>query len=373
VITPAAAIIATILLAPVEYRGGEISDDQVLRVDERGVLVRTQPIAPESAALAPATRTISWHRVKRVLGPRAPEAEPFSTIAEDAWRAAERLRRGDAPLAEPLFERLAEIYAGFEGPTAGVVAEGLLLCRIDRGAWGQAIGPWLDFAEHLRASDALANPPFATRPIDERTLLAPQLPPMWRPGDLTTSIERAATRRLGASDPIVAALAAWTSAAARFERTGNASLPALDPEIAQRPGVALLSVIVTARAGDPTQRADARADLTRLITRHEGEWIEAWARAALGRSLLRESADDTRLDAVLELLHVPARFAETQPYLAGLALAEAAAELHAQGQTAQADRLRARLLRNFPGHSAIPWLEQTLSANPPAPQGDDPA
>lgn len=357
----AAAMSGALLAGQVELRGGEVREVEVVRVDERGVRVRSSMETDDAGGDAPGvTRTISWHRVKRVMGPRAEDARAYAAIAEDAWRASERLRRGDAPLAEPLFERLDEVYAGVEGPTASVVSEGLLLCRLDRGAWEQAIGPWLDVAASVRADEELAEPPFGRRPIDEATLLARDLPPMWVDPALTEAVESAANRRLGAGDEVVAALAAWTAAAARFERTGDASLPEMSGDASEHPGVRLMRLVVSARAGDAPRRSAARSDLARLAQRRTGEWVEAWARAGVGRSLLLEESEEARLDGVLELLHLPARFGDSQPYLAGLALAEAAAELHEQGRGDEARRLRGRLLRHFPGHSAIEWLRPRL-------------
>jgi hypothetical protein len=84
-------------------------------------------------------------------------------------------------------------------------------------------------------------------------------------------------------------------------------------------------------------------------------WVEAWVRFGVGQSLLMEPDDATRRAGVVELLHVPVRFGSVQPYLAGVALARAAAAMDEIGPSDEADRLFAELADRFVGHPALEW------------------
>src|SRR5690606_16150177 len=115
------------------------------------------------------------------------DAAPYMPTAEDAWRARTRLERADAVGAEPLFEDLFDRTRAWRGPTRAVIAEGLLRCRIRRGAQIGAIDPWLALLE-ARASALAGIHPYALdwahraglgEVLDPATGLAPGLPPMW--------------------------------------------------------------------------------------------------------------------------------------------------------------------------------------------------
>lgn len=75
--------------------------------------------------------------------------------------------------------------------------------------------------------------------------------------------------------------------------------------------------------------------------------------AAIGRSLLLEDDEESRLLGVAMLMHLPSRLREAQPYLAGVALAESAGALDAMGLGPEADRVRGEFRRQFPGHPML--------------------
>jgi hypothetical protein len=182
-------------------------------------------------------------------------------------------------------------------------------------------------------------------------------------------------------------LAAVYRAAARFEALGEAKLP--EPPKSGDDTVAFAHEILRARAGSGDERAAARSKLRRRIDGFAAmaaadpladgasldappanRWMEAWARAAIGASLLREPGIAERRLGVIELLHVPARFADSTPELAALALAEAARTLDELGDATGAARLRSERARLLGEREEAPPIEEPATETQPDPNQD---
>ncbi len=302
-------------------------------------------------------RRVPWDMVVLVQGRFASDASAHAAAAEAAWRARTRLERGDLGGAEPLFESLEDRYAGRRGPMAQLVAGGLLLCRVARGANTLAVDPFLSYLEAcegdptprliVRGGDTID--PTDLTPADEVTRLNPSLPPIWLATPAVQTWLRAQPReRTGRA----AALGAIYRTSMQTE-LGSSTLPA-EP-VAADDAVRLVYDIVAARAGDAAARAQARE---RLRTRVAAEpapapWLAAWCRCAIGRSLLREQDDESRMLAVAELLAIPATMEHACPYVTGVAMAEAALAMAESGDLRGAHALRNRLADRFPRHPAL--------------------
>ena len=123
-------------------------------------------------------------------------------------------------------------------------------------------------------------------------------------------------------------------------------------DLAAHPGVELLRMMIATGDPDSAIRADVRARLEDRMDDFDS-WAEAWARFALGASLVRESGTGRRQRGFVHLVHLPARFPRTQPYLTGLALVWAEQASRAIGDDATADVMKAELTRLVPHHPAI--------------------
>lgn len=332
--------------AQVTLRGGERIEDPVVRIDAGGV---------EVGGARP--RVIGWERVREVHGEHAQAAAAYAPLSDALWRADLRLRRGDLAMAEPLFERAFAAFYGARGPSPQLAAQGLLRCRLARGAHASAVEPWLETLR-LRREHGAARAVGASDgadAIDPDTGLAPALPPVWLD---TPALE--ALSRLGhvqTDDPVVGAFDAiyrWSAAATRDP---GAPAPTISPAAAKDPGVQLARLVAEAQHGDASVRAAARGALRRDLQHDFGSWREAWRRVALGRSLLCEQDAASRAEGVLELLHVPARFGASSPHLSGVALALVCDELERTGDLAGAATLRAELEAISPSHPGLEWLD----------------
>lgn len=297
------------------------------------------------------TRVVSWDRVRRVGGEWEDEFASFEAVAEMAWRARTRLERGDALGAEPLFEDLFELYGGKRGATARVVCEGLLRCRLRRGAIVGAIEAWLGTLG-AGGTGEWAREAGLAPVLDEDRGVVPGLPPMWVE---SSAVAVLATSGLSDED----GFARWYRRAAAFECGLEMG------EMPPRGGrAAWVAEIVLARTGTAEERASGREALRSRMANASGglpAWAEAWCRAAIGRSLILEEDEEQRLLGIVELLHVPSRLADANPYLAGLALAEASVALSDLGEAGGAARLAGELSERYPTHPALGWKRLTTA------------
>lgn len=315
--------------------------------------------------------TITWDRIRAVRDNRfAVSAGGFADMAEQLWRARTRVERGDYAAAEPLLDAIVSGRSGqVSGPTAAVAFEALLRCRLHRGSVSGAVWAWLDWRRVRPDSGGLkvvGGVLDASPIIDLATGLVPTLPPIFL-NDPATSVaaqsdEWSRLARAGGQpqagahdDTRATVLATLYHAAAQFDTGAKVQIA---PVTSTDAGVRLVADVVLARAGDEAQRAAARAALEARIDGAEsdptgsGAWVECWCRLALGRALLRENDEAQRRLGVIHLLHVPARFARLSPGLAGMALADASAGLHALGDESGAQAVKGELLARYPRQSA---------------------
>lgn len=319
-------------------------------------------LAGLSIDIAGGTDVIGWHRVRSVEGRMAGEAAPYLDLAEDAWRATSRLARGDAYGAEPIFEKLFERTRGEPGPTPAVIAEGLLRCRLRRDARASAVDAWLDLEANL-SSAPTRTPRWGIRSValDDRSLLCPSLPPIWFPGPAAEAFAR---RTEGADAPAghtsaVRVLYAAAASAAVGEPLDTAAAARAVEIASSRPGGAFIAQLVLAQIGGASARQDARRELERERSPSAEPWRRVWATVAIGRSLVAEDDAGARRRGVIELVSVHALDRGVTPYLAGVALADAAIACEDLGDHGAARSLLNELMATAPSHPV--WDSPSLS------------
>jgi len=359
----APAAVAGVLAAHVDgdtvaRRGGlPTLTGEVLLVSGGGVEIRTD---------AGVRQLVPWDQVQDVASEgHEIELRNFRETAEMVWRARSRVERHDTALAEPLFERLFEEYRGQTNQTALVVAEGLLRCRLSRGAHALAVIPALEVMRLRRAGLTHEGtgtygqlPPV----IDERYQLCTALAPIWLGTPALAKLRLDLDGYASGEDAVIAAMAAL------YARSAARALGAEVGDAPERPnhiGVELLAHIVN--CGDPSDQV--REQSRNWLARAEATmpaFGQAWARFAMGVSLLSESGLVRQQRGLVNLLHVPALHHDSQPYLAGIALSLAAAALEAQGDADAAHVLRADLTSQYPSHPvlAAPLAGQLVPAPP---------
>lgn len=343
----------------------------------RGVtFAGVEVVAPDGAV-----RVISWDQVASVEGPHAKDAAELSEVATLAWRARVRMERGDVSGAEQLFEQLFVKYRGQSGATAGVVASGLLRCRLSRQAQNAAVEAWLALLatgesetlfDREKPDEDLRVVPI----VDAATGLAPQLPPIWIKGPALQVVLSAIAPSSGAAPMDRAGKLAMLyriSAVDEVQRSGGAVVEqqVLPARSIGEPGLELVWDVVASRCGDDAQQTQAMTALeARINSSDTPAWVQAWSRFALGRAMMAQGKatgnKDQRGLGMIHLLHVPSRFASISPYLAGLALAEVAGALADDGDVEGASRVRRVFLEQYPAHPAQAILPVVKTVPKPA-------
>ncbi len=340
-------------------------DELVLRGFEQPPPGRAMGVGPQGVQVRTSQGDVvivGWDRVLRPPASLAEASEPFDALAMDSWRARSRVERGDLVLAEPLlqqvFDRARSEGQGLRGPTGLVVTEGLLRCRLARGATAAAIEPWLawlDASIVRQPRTTFAHRQWAREAglpqvIDPSTELCHLLPPMWlaTPSlQLVTQLEPVEGERDKA-----AAMRALYQAAARYEL--GQTIDEL-PEVPREPASELVRDIVAARVLAPPARTSARARLEAALNNAGSPWLAAWIRAAIGRSMVLEDEEELQLRGVAQLLRVHVLHRADAPALADIALAEAAVTLAKLGQAVVAGSLADELARVSPQSPALSW------------------
>lgn len=345
-----AALLATPALADVTVilRGGEqpLVGTSML-ADAHGVDVRT-------GAAANAHTLVPWDMVRELKGSSvgASDAE-FLAMGEDLWRARVRIERGDTPLALPLLsKRWAQLH-DVEGPTAALVAEGLLRCALASGDMRGAIEPWLACLRH-RAAGVDTRFPTLTPVIDADNGLLPQFSPFLpaaRRADFVAACEAARTSA-GSRDIAGAEVAACLARiAAGTPTAANTADPAAAPRTAS-PAVRALSAIETMLAAPDARALDKAVAAFDRAYAEPPSYLAAWRLAAIGSCrarLARATTGSTTgaarnaalSHAALELLAVPAASLDRTGLVDAYAIEQAAALIRESGDDASAAQLAA--------------------------------
>ena len=324
----------------VYQRGGIQPIHGRISTDDSGVTVITD---------LGAKHFVPWDRVKDVDSEK-PEQTLKSKleVATDLWRARSRVQRNDTTLAEPLFERLFEQYRGQTHETALVVAEGLLRCRLARGDHVLAVIPALETARLLRAEISTDIYSMLSSVMDDKRSLCPQLAPVWLGSPLLKKLAHDLGEFDSQGDETIAAIASLYKQSVQ-QTLGEPQTQIQSQQLPNHDGVKFLSLLVFCRDKESHKRNNARERLHRKIT-NEQNWTNAWSYMMIGLSLISEEDQDRQLQGVVNLLHLPARFVRSQPYLAGLALSHASIALKALGDYEAADALGLELRRTLPNH-----------------------
>lgn len=323
-------------------------DGRALEVDDNGVLFRVARGAEQSDLL------VTWDQIRLFETDREGFAERSAErreMSEQLWRARSRVERLDYAAAEPIFESLFAQTLNRTDATAITVAEGLLRCRLARGARAAAVVPWLELhrllAQGLKPTAYLALPPV----VDAQTGICPQLPPIWTRSagveqllaDLAQYIPDAtATERL----------ASLYTRAARLTLGVRVQDPALFynmDESWQRDPAALMVTAMVA-ANEEITPFPIEVDRTFARLYREPGLLSPWAWFVRGRARAAVKDAQVQRQGLVDLLTIPALHDETHPYLAGFAIDAAARVLDTLGRSDAAASLRTELRRDYPTH-----------------------
>lgn len=323
--------------------GGEAITARTVTIDDAGVSVEDE---------RGEWHDLAWDRVRDLeMAQRDPRLDQYLPLAEKLWRARSRLQRGDAVMAEPLFEELFEEYEGQTNEAALIVAEGLLRCRLARQAHEEAVVPLLEVVRLLRAEVVTDRYDELPRVVDDELALSPALAPAWAVSQRLPRLERELARYEASDDEVVEAMREVYHAAVRNALGESVVISAESRDVSSRhPGATLLHETVSVMLhGD--QPREARGREAAELRRNWPDWTNAWLHDARGRSMMmRSEAREEQMRGCVRLMRIPAAHARTQHYLAGLALHRVAAWHEQAGLHDAAASIRDELNERFPAH-----------------------
>jgi hypothetical protein len=198
--------------------------------------------------------------------------------------------------------------------------------------------------------------------LDESMALCPQLPPVWLPDQHLQALDSQLAAWDAKGDDVLAAAASLYHAAVR--RCAGLPAPQRPAKLPDHPGLEFLADLSRTGSPDSGEREGSRERLVRRMGTMP-PWAEAWARFAIGVSLLAEEGRGRRQQGLVSLAHLPARFARSQPFLAGLSLGYMAAGLDQTGDSAGAGTMRAQVQSSFPDHPVLAFGLARLRLTPP--------
>ena len=299
---------------------------------------------------------IPWDMVREVDGATGVGSlGEYLDVGRDLWRARIRIERGDTTLAQPVLAKHWAAFRGADGPTAALVAEGLLRCALASGDTRAAADPWLACLRHRSAGIPSRFPELAPV-IDAETGLLPELSPFMpasRRAEVIAACEASMSGPRGSSD--AAEVATRIVRIARGEAPAGAPAGSATKAPAKSPDGAAATpsraVQALALIEDIAAAADARA-LDRAVAAFDKAFEEApsylasWRLAAVGTARARMARADgaatgARGRAALELLAVPAAGLDRTGLVDAYALEEAAKLLRESGEQASAAQLEA--------------------------------
>lgn len=310
--------------------------------------------------------SLGWQEISEVRGAAGALAAEHLPMAETAWRGLSRLARGDRVAAEPALEAAFQEVGRGVGPTAKGVSEGLLACRVARGAQALGVEPFLYVLLNTANEDVPEG-------FDPDLRLCENLPPIWgtRSG-LSAMVSSISADDFGAwqTNDRVAQIAELYVTAAVHEISGRAPVPDFEPV---DDGVRLLYEMVRAQVGDKATRESTRGLLLKRLERDPPAWQRAWLHASLGMSLLVEQDSQSSRLGIVQLLYVPSIYGDDQPYLAGVCLSRAALRLNEMGRRAEAERLAQTFQKEYERHDAgdLPGMKELIQSAESQPDQTD--
>jgi hypothetical protein len=333
-----------------------ISDKKVVSFDEDGVRLE-------------GGRSLGWDEIER--GTVAPaDQEAFNRLLADLgdhlFRIRRRLEDGDYKSAPPaddegkpaadyksLLTECEAVYPRFvgrQGRTAYMVFQGLMWARLEAGRREDALEPYLDCHEHLRAVGAAKAvlPGKRRLNVDADTGITPELLPVWfdaRAAKAAMPRVLAAVSRMKKPLPDAARVYYGTLALAAGQQ--REALPVLEGIQEGQPAMAPWREIAMAQrevlSGKPGQSVGRLEKSLATVGTSARPAALYW----LGMAGVASDLPAAKRDGVLRLLHLPALYGKTHPDLAAAGLYQSIGTLAELKDTAGAGSLRRELLGRY--------------------------
>ena len=315
--------------------------------DSHGLEIHT--VAAGSArGAAEKGEVIPWDMVRAVEGQSGGTGlAEFLEIGEDLWRARIRIERGDAALAQAELAKHWSRFRDADGPTAALVAEGLLRCALSAGDLRAAADPWLACLRH-RGMGIASRFPTLPPAIDASNGLLPELSPFMpasRRAELIGACESA--KASGESGEVARSIVRIAKGV-----HDPAHDPAHDSAGESSPALRALGLLEDIASAAEVRSLDKAVGSFDRAFEEPPSYLSAWRIAAIGTCRARiartapvvaGAAASDRAGALgraaLEFLAVPASGLDRTGLVDAYALEEAASLLRESGDESSAAQL----------------------------------
>jgi len=313
--------------------------------DSHGLEIHT--VAAGSArGAAEKGEVIPWDMVRAVEGQSGGTGlAEFLEIGEDLWRARIRIERGDAALAQAELAKHWTRFRDADGPTAALVAEGLLRCALSAGDLRAAADPWLACLRH-RGMGIASRFPTLPPAIDASNGLLPELSP-FMPASRRAEL-------IGACESAKASGESGEVARSIVRIANGMHDPAHDSARESSPALRALGLLEDIASAADVRSLDKAVGSFDRAFEEPPSYLSAWRIAAIGTCRARiartapvvaGAAASDRAGALgraaLEFLAVPASGLDRTGLVDAYALEEAASLLRESGDESSAAQLAA--------------------------------
>ena len=321
--------------------------------DSHGLEIHT--VAAGSArGVAEKGEVIPWDMVRAVEGQSGGTGlAEFLEIGEDLWRARIRIERGDAALAQAELAKHWSRFRDADGPTAALVAEGLLRCALSAGDLRAAADPWLACLRH-RGMGIASRFPTLPPAIDASNGLLPELSPFMPASRRAELIGACESAKASGESGEVARSIVRIAKGMHDQAHDSAHDPAHDPARESSPALRALGLLEDIASAADVRSLDKAVGSFDRAFEEPPSYLSAWRIAAIGTCRARiartapvvaGAAASDRAGALgraaLEFLAVPASGLDRTGLVDAYALEEAASLLRESGDESSAAQLAA--------------------------------
>ena len=321
--------------------------------DSHGLEIHT--VAAGSArGVAEKGEVIPWDMVRAVEGQSGGTGlAEFLEIGEDLWRARIRIERGDAALAQAELAKHWTRFRDADGPTAALVAEGLLRCALSAGDLRAAADPWLACLRH-RGMGIASRFPTLPPAIDASNGLLPELSPFMPASRRAELIGACESAKASGESGEVARSIVRIAKGMHDQAHDPAHDPAHDSAGESSPALRALGLLEDIASAADVRSLDKAVGSFDRAFEEPPSYLSAWRIAAIGTCRARiartapvvaGAAASDRAGALgraaLEFLAVPASGLDRTGLVDAYALEEAASLLRESGDESSAAQLAA--------------------------------
>ncbi len=321
--------------------------------DSHGLEIQT--VAAGSArGVAEKGEVIPWDMVRAVEGQSGGTGlAEFLEIGEDLWRARIRIERGDAALAQAELAKHWTRFRDADGPTAALVAEGLLRCALSAGDLRAAADPWLACLRH-RGMGIASRFPTLPPAIDASNGLLPELSPFMPASRRAELIGACESAKASGESGEVARSIVRIAKGMHDQAHDPAHDSAHDPARESSPALRALGLLEDIASAADVRSLDKAVGSFDRAFEEPPSYLSAWRIAAIGTCRARiartapvvaGAAASDRAGALgraaLEFLAVPASGLDRTGLVDAYALEEAASLLRESGDESSAAQLAA--------------------------------